>query len=98
MDTHTSATASPPRGRYVVTSPEDAAISDAKVYDLLPYRWSQRRPFLSSVGRLDKATSGLLLLTDDGQLLHRIQSPSRSVWKVMHRGREGEERGDCFFV
>jgi len=29
------------------------------------------------VGRLDKETSGLLLLTDDGQLLHRIKSPSK---------------------
>lgn len=42
-------------------------------------RFGRRRPFLSSVGRLDKDTSGLLLLTDDGQLLHSIQSPAKGV-------------------
>jgi 16S rRNA pseudouridine516 synthase len=41
-------------------------------------RFGQRRPFLSAVGRLDKETSGLLLLTDDGQLLHRMKSPRMS--------------------
>src|SRR5262245_608115 len=42
------------------------------VYDVLPPRWRRRDPALSTVGRLDKETSGLLLLTDDGALLHRI--------------------------
>jgi 16S rRNA pseudouridine516 synthase len=51
------------------------------VYDLLPYRWRQREPALSTVGRLDKETSGLLLLTDDGALLHRIISPKKNVAK-----------------
>lgn len=45
-------------------------------------RYGRRRPFLSSVGRLDKDTSGLLILTDDGQLVHRINSPKRGIWKV----------------
>ena len=45
------------------------------VHDLLPARWRSRQPPVSSVGRLDKDTSGLLLLTDDGALLHRIISP-----------------------
>ena len=45
------------------------------VYDLLPPRWRRRAPPLSSAGRLDKETSGLLVLTDDGPLLHRIISP-----------------------
>jgi 16S rRNA pseudouridine516 synthase len=45
------------------------------VYDLLPPRWRRRRPPLSTVGRLDKETTGLLLITDDGPLLHRIISP-----------------------
>ena len=45
------------------------------VHDLLPPRWRLRQPPVSSVGRLDKETSGLLLLTDDGALLHRIISP-----------------------
>ena len=51
------------------------------VYDLLPLRWRRRDPALSTVGRLDKETSGLLLLTDDGPLLHRIISPRRHVAK-----------------
>ncbi|GFR47178.1 hypothetical protein Agub_g8871, partial [Astrephomene gubernaculifera] len=67
---------------YVVTAPDDEKITDPVVYDLLPYRFGRRRPFLSCVGRLDKETSGLLLLTDDGTLLHRINSPKRGIWKV----------------
>ncbi|MGA0605049.1 pseudouridine synthase [Phenylobacterium sp. VNQ135] len=51
------------------------------VYGLLPSRWRMREPALSTVGRLDKETSGLLLLTDDGDLLHRITSPRRHVAK-----------------
>ncbi len=45
------------------------------VHELLPPRWRLRQPAVSPVGRLDKDTSGLLLLTDDGALLHRIISP-----------------------
>ncbi|TAM61375.1 MAG: rRNA pseudouridine synthase [Rhodanobacter sp.] len=52
------------------------------VYDLLPPRYSVRTPALSSVGRLDRDTSGLLLFTDDGALLHRIISPRAQVAKV----------------
>lgn len=53
----------------------------ALVYDLLPSRWRLREPAISTVGRLDKETSGLLLLTDDGALLHKIISPKRHVPK-----------------
>src|SRR5690348_14218826 len=42
------------------------------VYDLLPPRFRLRSPTLATVGRLDRDTSGLLLMTDDGALLHRI--------------------------
>lgn len=52
------------------------------VYELLPPRFSQRNPVLSTVGRLDRDTSGLLLFTDDGPLLHRIISPRSSVAKI----------------
>lgn len=45
------------------------------VYDLLPARFTRRTPIMSSVGRLDRDTTGLLLLTDNGQLLHRLTSP-----------------------
>jgi 16S rRNA pseudouridine516 synthase len=52
------------------------------VYDFLPDRWRRRTPALSTIGRLDKETSGLLLLTDDGALLHKIISPKNHVKKV----------------
>lgn len=54
----------------------------ALVYDLLPKRWRRRDPAVSTIGRLDKDTSGLLLLTDDGALLHRVISPKRHVKKT----------------
>lgn len=53
----------------------------ALVYSLLPPRWRAREPAISTVGRLDKETSGLLLMTDDGALLHRIISPRHHVAK-----------------
>ena len=52
------------------------------VYDLLPPRWRRRGPAVSTVGRLDKQTSGLLLMTDDGALLHRLISPRHHVRKT----------------
>ena len=52
------------------------------VYDILPDRWRRRDPAISTIGRLDKQTSGLLLLTDDGALLHRAISPKRHVKKT----------------
>ena len=52
------------------------------VYELLPQRWRARMPGLSSIGRLDKETSGLLLITDDGPFLHRVISPKAHVEKV----------------
>ena len=52
------------------------------VYDLLPAQWLQRGDGVNSVGRLDKETSGLLLLTDDGAFLHALTSPKRHVPKV----------------
>jgi 16S rRNA pseudouridine516 synthase len=54
------------------------------VYDLLPGRWLNRDPIISTIGRLDKETSGLLLLTDDGAFLHRVISPKAHVAKRYH--------------
>ena len=64
------------------------------VYDLLPPRWRARSPQLSTVGRLDRDTSGLLLLTDDGALLHRIISPRAQVVKIYEVVLAGDLRGD----
>lgn len=62
----------------VVCSHREAGRS---VYELLPHRWRARIPALSTIGRLDKDTSGLLLITDDGALLHRVISPKSHVAK-----------------
>ena len=64
------------------------------VYDLLPPRFRLRNPVLSTVGRLDRDTSGLLLLTDDGQLLHRIIAPKSKLAKVYRATLADELRGD----
>ncbi|MFZ5497195.1 MAG: pseudouridine synthase [Verrucomicrobiota bacterium] len=52
------------------------------VYSLLPERWRRRNPQVTSIGRLDKDTSGLLLLTDRSELVHRLTSPRHKVPKV----------------
>ena len=62
----------------VVCSHREAGRS---VYELLPSRWRARIPALSTIGRLDKDTSGLLLITDDGPFLHRVISPRSHVPK-----------------
>ncbi len=65
------------------------------VYELLPRRWQSREPGLSSIGRLDKDTSGLLLITDDGPFLHRVISPKSHVAKryavTLDRPLKGDE-------
>lgn len=53
----------------------------ATVLDLLPRAFVQR---VHPVGRLDKDTSGLLLLTDDGDWSHRVTSPRHACPKVYH--------------
>jgi len=52
------------------------------VYSLIPERWRRRNPVVTSIGRLDKETSGLLLLTDQSPLVHRLTSPKHKVPKV----------------
>ncbi len=52
------------------------------VYGLLPARWQRRNPPVTSVGRLDKDTTGLLLMTDISRLVHRLTSPKHKVPKV----------------
>jgi 16S rRNA pseudouridine516 synthase len=64
------------------------------VYDLLPPRFNVRTPALSSVGRLDRDTTGLLAFTDDGALLHRIISPKAHVAKVYEATLAQDLRGD----
>jgi len=73
-----------------VTATEDPV--ERTVMELIPpeYRHLELKP----VGRLDKATEGLLLFTNDGDLLHRLISPKKEVAKVYyarHEGTAGEE-------
>jgi len=64
------------------------------VYDLLPDRFRIRKPVLAPIGRLDKETTGLLLMTDDGDLLHRIISPKNKLPKVYEADLASPLRGD----
>ncbi len=52
------------------------------IYDLLPARWLRRNPPVTSVGRLDKDTSGLLLITDRGDLVQKWTSPKSDIEKI----------------
>ncbi|MCR6655387.1 MAG: rRNA pseudouridine synthase [Opitutus sp.] len=52
------------------------------IYSLFPPRWRGRNPVVTSIGRLDKETSGLLLVTDQSALVHRLTSPKHKVPKV----------------
>jgi len=76
----------------VVCSHKEAGRS---VYELLPARWRARDPALSTIGRLDADTTGLLLITDDGPFLHRVISPKSHVAKrylaTLDRPLEGHE-------
>ena len=75
----------------VLTATEDRR--QETVLDLLPPEL--RRRALSPVGRLDKDTEGLLLLTNDGQLAHRLLSPKSHVDKVYYARVDGAlEPGD----
>ena len=68
-----------------VTATEDKA--ERTVMELLPA--GILRQDVKPVGRLDKATEGLLLFTNDGDLLHRLISPKKEVPKVYYARHEG---------
>ena len=69
-----------------VTATEDPR--DKTVMELLPAQY--RAMDVKPVGRLDKATEGLLLFTNDGDLLHRLISPKKEVPKVYYARHEGQ--------
>lgn len=68
-----------------VTATEDK--TEKTVMELLPKELLQQD--VKPVGRLDKATEGLLLFTNDGDLLHRLISPGKEVPKVYYAQHEG---------
>ena len=69
-----------------VTATEDD--TERTVMELLPEQWKHLD--LKPVGRLDKATEGLLLFTNDGDLLHKLISPKKGVEKVYYARHEGQ--------
>ena len=76
-----------------VTATEDPV--EKTVMEVLPPQYRDLKP----VGRLDKATEGLLLFTNDGELLHRLISPKKEVPKVYyarHEGTAGPEDVEAF--
>ena len=68
-----------------VTATEDPV--ERTVMELLPE--TMKHLDLKPVGRLDKATEGLLLFTDDGDLLHRLISPKQEIPKVYYARHVG---------
>ena len=78
-----------------VTATEDP--TDRTVMELLPPEWKNLD--LKPVGRLDKQTEGLLLFTNDGDLLHKLITPKNQVPKVYyakHQGQATEEDVEIF--
>ena len=78
-----------------VTATEDK--TEKTVMELLPRELLLQD--VKPVGRLDKATEGLLLFTNDGDLLHKLISPGREVPKVyyaQHEGQATEEDVEAF--
>jgi pseudouridine synthase len=67
------------RSGYACTHSEEEG---PNIYELLPAHWPERNPAVTSVGRLDKDTSGLLLVTDIGSLVHRFTSPKSDIEKT----------------
>ena len=72
-----------------VTATEDK--EQKTVMELLPPEY--RRFDLKPVGRLDKETEGLLLFTNDGDLVHKLISPKKEVPKVYYAQHEGTATG-----
>ena len=73
-----------------VTATEDPV--EHTVMELIPKSMAHLE--LKPVGRLDKATEGLLLFTNDGELLHRLISPKKEVPKVYYARHEGHAQDE----
>ncbi|OCL86981.1 Ribosomal small subunit pseudouridine synthase A [Aliarcobacter thereius] len=82
----------------LLNKPEDYICShnDAGklIYSLLPQRYQNRNPKISTIGRLDIDTTGAILFTDDGDLNHRLTSPKKDIKKVYEVSLEKPLKGD----
>jgi len=78
---------------YVMLHKPDGLLSATRdprkptVLDLMPEEWKRRGLF--PVGRLDKDTTGLLILTDDGDFAHRVISPKSRIPKLYEATVDG---------
>jgi 16S rRNA pseudouridine516 synthase len=75
----------------VICSHDDAGVL---IYSLLPERWQKRNSKISTIGRLDMDTTGAILLTDDGELNHRLTSPKSEISKIYEATLAQPLRGD----
>lgn len=91
------------RGQVVVSGPVDATLLVHKPLGLACSHDPHEAPLLESLypaaiahlpiepaGRLDRDTSGLLICTTDGQLIHSLTNPKRTIWKRYRIGFRGE--------
>ncbi|TLS71896.1 pseudouridine synthase [Aliarcobacter thereius] len=82
----------------LLNKPEDYICShnDAGklIYSLLPQRYQNRNPKISTIGRLDIDTTGAILFTDDGDLNHRLTSPKKDIKKIYEVSLEKPLKGD----
>jgi 16S rRNA pseudouridine516 synthase len=91
--------ADPPPGTVVLLHKPTGYVCSARdtsrlIYELLPPRFLARSPIVAPIGRLDRDTSGLLLLTDDGKINHRLASPKTHLAKVYDAELASDLRGD----
>ncbi len=75
----------------VICSHNDSGVL---IYSLLPRRWQNRNPKISTIGRLDMDTTGVILLTDDGELNHKLTSPKKDVKKIYEVTLQNPLKGD----
>ncbi len=64
------------------------------IYSLLPERYQKRNSKISTIGRLDIDTTGAILLTDDGELNHKLTSPKKDIKKIYEVTLEKPLKGD----
>lgn len=81
------------RDKTVLDLVREQSAEDADSVSETGYFLGKREVF--PVGRLDKDTEGLLLLTDDGDLAHKLLSPKKHVDKVYFARLDGEVSGDA---
>lgn len=81
---------------YMLNKPAGvvSAVTDTREKTVLDLLTGKKRKDLFPVGRLDKDTEGLLLITNDGELSHRLLSPSKHVDKTYFARIQGRATAD----